>query len=54
MGPLLFSLVIQPLAQELRTLIVNNKKLDLTFFYLDDGVIAGDLECVAEAFKLVE
>jgi hypothetical protein len=54
LGPLLFSLVIQPLAEELRTLTVNNKKLDLTLFYLDDGVLAGDLECVAEALRLVE
>ena len=54
LGPLLFSLVIQPLAEELRTLTVNNKKLDLTLFYLDDGVLAGDLEVVAEALRLVE
>jgi hypothetical protein len=54
LGPLLFSLVIQPLAKELQQLTHNNKKLDLTFFYLDDGVIAGDLEVVAAALRLVE
>ena len=54
LGPLLFALVVQPLAEELSSLTVNGKKLDLTFFYLDDGVIAGDLECVAKALQLVE
>lgn len=54
LGPLLFSLVVQPLAKELQELSHNDKKLDLTFFYLDDGVIAGDLEVVAAALHLVE
>ena len=54
LGPLLFALIIHPLAEELSRLSVNGKKLDLTFFYLDDGVIAGDLECVAVALSLVE
>ena len=54
LGPLLFSLVVQPLAEELRAISCNNKKLDLTLFYLDDGVLAGDLECVAAALQLVE
>ncbi|CAE8581495.1 unnamed protein product [Polarella glacialis] len=54
LGPLIFSAAIQPLTAELKQLSVNNKKLDLTTFYLDDGFFAGDLEVVAAALALVQ
>ena len=54
LGRLLFSLVVQPLAEELRAFSHHGKKLDLTFFFLDDGVAAGDLECLAAALRAVE
>ena len=44
LGPLLFATALQPLAQELR-----QTSLDLSVFYLDDGVLAGDLPTVAAA-----
>ena len=54
LGPPLFSSVVQPLAKELQEFTHKDKRLDLSFFYLDDGVIAGDLEVVAAALRLVE
>eukprot|EP00913_Durusdinium_trenchii_P000327 g299.t1 len=44
LGPLLFAAAIQPLAAELRASAV-----DLSMFYLDDGVLAGSVEAVASA-----
>ena len=44
LGPLLFSAALQSLAQDLR-----GQWLDLAFFYLDDGVIAGDVHAVVRA-----
>ena len=41
LGPLLFAAALQPLAEELRS-----GPLDLATFYLDDGVIAGDIDAV--------
>ena len=44
LGPLLFSAVVHPLVQGLRS-----QGLDLAVHYLDDGVVAGDLPAVAAA-----
>ncbi|CAE7877562.1 unnamed protein product, partial [Symbiodinium necroappetens] len=49
LGPLLFSAVLQSLATELRAL-----PLDLAFFYLDDGVLAGDVQEVVRALQHVQ
>jgi hypothetical protein len=49
LGPLLFALAVQPVARELKDL-----GLDLCVFYLDDGVLAGDLRTVARALQLVQ
>ncbi|CAE8721897.1 unnamed protein product [Polarella glacialis] len=54
LGPLLFSAAIQPIVEQLRRLEVNGKKLDLSTFYLDDGFLAGDIEVVAAALRLVQ
>ncbi|CAE8636187.1 unnamed protein product [Polarella glacialis] len=54
LGPLLFSAAIQPIVEQLRRLEVNGKKLDLATFYLDDGFLAGDIEVVAAALRLVQ
>ncbi len=50
--PLLFSLALRPVATELVGLGRDGnagRKLDLCFFYLDDGFLAGDLEIVSQA-----
>ncbi len=44
-GPLAFSLALHPIILELK----KRFGLDLLFFYLDDGVLAGEKEKVAEA-----
>ena len=44
LGPLLFACALHPLALDLR-----QGPLDLAFFYLDDGVIAGDVAFVGAA-----
>ena len=52
LGPLLFSLALRPVATELVGLGRDGnagRKLDLCFFYLDDGFLAGDLEIVSQA-----
>ena len=54
LGPLLFALAIHDLAKELSQLTVNSRKLDLCFFYLDDGVLAGDADVVAQALQRVK
>ena len=46
LGPLLFAAALQPLAEELRS-----GPLDLATFYLDDGVIAGDIDAVSAALS---
>ena len=43
LGPLLFAAAIQSLAQDLR------RGLDVGMFYLDDGVLAGDVAAVSAA-----
>ena len=43
LGPLLFAAAIQSLAQDLR------RGLDIGMFYLDDGVLAGDVAAVSAA-----
>ena len=51
-GPLLFSLAIHPLAVELASQGRDGNAgapLDLTFFYLDDGVVCGSPQAVADA-----
>ena len=49
LGPLLFAAALQPLAAELQ-----RGGLDLAFFYLDDGVVAGDVAAVAAALAHVQ
>ena len=49
LGPLLFATALQPLATELR-----NSPLDLATFYLDDGLLAGDVPDVANALRHVQ
>lgn len=49
LGPLLFAAAVQPLAQELRA-----GPLDLAMFYLDDGLLAGDVGAVAHALQHVQ
>ena len=48
LGPLLFSLAIHPLVKELRAC-----GLDLSLFYLDDGILCGTAETVAKALTLL-
>ena len=43
LGPLLFATALQPLASELRAMV------DFAAFYLDDGILAGDVPSVAAA-----
>ena len=50
MGPLLFSLVLHPLAQRI---VQDFPKLDLSVWYLDDGTIIGDMDDVHEVFELI-
>ena len=49
LGPLLFSAALHPLAAELRA-----GPLDIAVFYLDDGVVAGDVAAVGAALKHIE
>eukprot|EP00666_Eupelagonemidae_sp_cell4sb_P017976 gene17976-biopygen815 len=50
LGPLLFALVVQPLAERLAGV----GDLDLAQFYLDDGVLCGPALAVARALRLVQ
>ena len=49
LGPLLFASALHPLALEL-----SQGPLDLAFFYLDDGVIAGDVAAVCAALAHIQ
>jgi len=51
LGPLLFALVVHPLAKELPSR-TDETALSLTEFYLDDGVLAGGAGAVAAALQL--
>ena len=51
LGPLLFSLVLHPLALRIKEQF---GKLDLCVWYLDDGTIIGDVEDVHKVFQLIE
>ena len=48
LGPLLFALALQPVLRDLAAR-TGEDKLDLTFSYLDDAVIAGSQEAVSRA-----
>ena len=49
LGPLLFAAAVQPLTTQLQ-----QSSLDLATFYLDDGILAGDVGAVASALRLVQ
>jgi ubiquitin carboxyl-terminal hydrolase 44/49 len=51
LGPLLFSLVLHPLALRIQA---DFPKLDLCVWYLDDGTIIGDVKDVHAVFQLIE
>src|SRR4051794_40397508 len=51
LGPLLFSLVLHPLALKIEAEFPN---LDLCVWYLDDGTIIGSVEDVHKVFELIE
>ena len=48
LGPLLFAAALQPLMEEL-----NSCGLDLCAFYLDDGLLCGSTDKVANALALL-
>lgn len=50
LGPLLFSLVLHPLAERIKDLF---PKLDLSVWYLDDGTIIGDVQDVHGVFEFL-
>ncbi|KAJ9461710.1 Retrotransposable element SLACS 132 kDa protein [Diplonema papillatum] len=50
MGPLLFSLAIAPIVQKMK----RETGLDLSLFYLDDGIFAGDKDKVLRAMELFQ
>ena len=54
LGPPLLSLAVHDTVQGLHNLSINGHKFDMTAFYLDDGVIAGDVRVVAEALRTLE
>ena len=51
LGPLLFSLVLHPLALRIEAEFPN---LDLCVWYLDDGTIIGSVEDVHKVFELIQ
>ena len=51
LGPLLFSLVLHPLALKIEAEFPN---LDLCVWYLDDGTIIGSVEDVHKVFELIQ
>ena len=53
LGPLLFALAIQPLANKLKANDTFRQPLDLAVLYIDDGVLAGDAESVAASLRIV-
>ncbi|CAE8626199.1 unnamed protein product, partial [Polarella glacialis] len=55
LGPLLFSLALQPVLLRLKAHYgASNKNLDLLVAYLDDVVLAGDADIVAEALGVLQ
>ena len=54
LGPLLFAVAIHDLAADLSRQLPNGLQLDLDIFYLDDGVLAGDVEAVSAALQLIQ
>jgi hypothetical protein len=55
LGPLLFSLALQPVLLRLKAHYgTSNKNLDLLVAYLDDVVLAGDADIVAEALGVLQ
>eukprot|EP00973_Karenia_brevis_P062337 8669936-Karenia_brevis.AAC.1 len=53
MGPLLFAAALQPVLQKLRARS-GSSRLDLVFSYLDDAVLAGTDQAVAEALQSLQ
>ena len=51
LGPLLFSLALQPLLKELADTRAPGR-LELVYAYLDDLCLAGDAACVAAALAI--
>lgn len=49
LGPLLFAAALQPVAMAFR-----NGPVDFSVFYLDDGVLAGPVEAVAQALGMLQ
>eukprot|EP00969_Alexandrium_andersonii_P147093 6504580-Alexandrium_andersonii.AAC.1 len=54
LAPLLFAAALQPLASDLRAGAAGRPPPDLSLFYLDDGLIAGDLPAVAAALARLQ
>ncbi len=54
LGPLLFSLALQPVLAEMARAGAPGEELDLCFGYLDDGVVAGHHAAVARAFATLQ
>ena len=57
LGPLVFSLAIQPLVQELASIGKNGRPgdaSDLVVFYLDDGVVCGSPQAVSQALARLQ
>eukprot|EP00660_Eupelagonema_oceanica_P019424 gene19424-biopygen29797 len=52
LGPLLFALALQPLVPKLAAGGVGGG-LDFAQFYLDDGVLAGSIDAIAEALRVL-
>ena len=54
LGPLFFAVAVQDLVADLARLPGDGPQLDLGVFYLDDGVLAGDVEAVSAAFQMMQ
>ena len=54
LGTLMFSLAITDTVLEISNLSVEGTKLDMTTFYLDDGMIAGHVNVMAEVLHILE
>ena len=53
LGPLIFSTAIHDMVTRCKSLEVGGRKLDVCAFYLDDGVIAGDMDVVSAVVQHV-